>query len=117
MPEPPRRPCRHRGCPNLTRDQAGWCDDHRRDHTWASNKGKSSTDRGYGKWWRRLREVVMKRDRGICQECGAIATCVDHIKPKAEGGTDDVDNLQALCDTCHGRKTAEEAKRGRRKGP
>ena len=30
---------------------------------------------------------------------------VDHITPKAKGGTDDDDNLQSLCTACHDAKT------------
>jgi 5-methylcytosine-specific restriction endonuclease McrA len=40
---------------------------------------------------------------------------VDHIVPKALGGTDDEGNLQAICVECHQQKTlreAAEAKRG-----
>lgn len=33
------------------------------------------------------------------------ATEVDHITPKAEGGTDDRSNLQGLCTDCHKAKT------------
>ncbi|WP_272575920.1 HNH endonuclease, partial [Providencia sp. PROV273] len=36
------------------------------------------------------------------------AKTVDHIKPKAHGGTDDDSNLQSLCWPCHKRKTARE---------
>jgi 5-methylcytosine-specific restriction protein A len=38
----------------------------------------------------------------------AVATHVDHIKPKAHGGTDDDDNLESLCAACHRAKTATE---------
>ena len=34
---------------------------------------------------------------------------VDHITPLHMGGTDDPDNLQALCPACHRRKTEREA--------
>jgi 5-methylcytosine-specific restriction endonuclease McrA len=38
---------------------------------------------------------------------------VDHIKPLEEGGTDAAENLQTLCESCHGRKTrAEQSRRG-----
>jgi 5-methylcytosine-specific restriction protein A len=36
------------------------------------------------------------------------ATEVDHIRPKSNGGTDEWDNLQGLCKSCHSRKTALE---------
>ena len=50
----------------------------------------------------------------MCQPCltkgrPTQATQVDHIKPKADGGTDDLGNLQAICDDCHKRKTAEDS--------
>lgn len=35
------------------------------------------------------------------------ATQVDHIIPKREGGLDEWGNLQALCDSCHSKKTAQ----------
>ena len=38
---------------------------------------------------------------------------VDHIIPVARGGTDDSDNLQAVCRSCHASKTASEAVHGR----
>jgi 5-methylcytosine-specific restriction endonuclease McrA len=34
---------------------------------------------------------------------------VDHITPKAKGGTDEDTNLEATCDDCHKAKTAAEA--------
>jgi 5-methylcytosine-specific restriction endonuclease McrA len=36
------------------------------------------------------------------------ATEVDHIKPKAQGGTDESENVQGLCHQCHSIKTATE---------
>lgn len=69
--------------------------------------------RGYGSQWDRLRVQVLKRDHHLCQHCLAegrtcLATHVDHIKPKAQGGTDDLGNLQALCREHHEAKTAAE---------
>lgn len=40
---------------------------------------------------------------------------VDHIVPVFEGGTDELDNLQAICPGCHQIKTQAEAARGRAK--
>jgi 5-methylcytosine-specific restriction protein A len=38
---------------------------------------------------------------------------VDHIKPLAEGGTDDRANKQGICKPCHRKKTAGESAAGR----
>ncbi|MCV5446250.1 HNH endonuclease, partial [Escherichia coli] len=52
-------------------------------------------------------------DKGLCQLClhaGVVgeAKTVDHIIPKAHGGTDADSNLQSLCWPCHKAKTARE---------
>lgn len=74
----------------------------------------SRQSRGYGAAWDNLRAHVMTRDAGLCQPCseqGRVtqAKAVDHIVPKANGGTDDTDNLQAICNECHTAKTVLEA--------
>lgn len=56
----------------------------------------------------------MTRDDWLCQPCqrkGRVtpATECDHIMPKHKGGTDDIDNLAAICKPCHAEKTALEA--------
>lgn len=56
----------------------------------------------------------MARDSHLCQPCklqGCVtpATECDHVTPKAKGGTDDLDNLQAICSPCHQEKTQREA--------
>lgn len=78
-------------------------------------------ERGYGARWVRIRKAILQRDKHLCQPClrqGTLTTHrkhaplqVDHIKPKAEGGGDEPDNLQAICIRCHAAKTAEEAAR------
>jgi 5-methylcytosine-specific restriction protein A len=74
---------------------------------------ESRQSRGYGAAWDKLRKQVMQRDCGICQTCRkqgrvTIAQAVDHIRSKAKGGTDDLDNLAAICNPCHAIKTQEE---------
>lgn len=78
----------------------------------------SRRSRGYGPEWDKLRTIVLDRANGLCQchHCTStgritIATEVDHIIPKAKGGTDDLDNLQAINSSCHQRKTTEESGR------
>ncbi|EFO1861873.1 hypothetical protein DUZ28_23195 [Escherichia coli] len=46
----------------------------------------------------------------VCLRAGVVreAKTVDHIIPKAHGGTDADSNLQSLCWPCHKAKTARE---------
>lgn len=54
---------------------------------------------------KRLRFEVFKRDSFKCQYCGATAPevvlHVDHIKPRAAGGADEITNLITSCLTCN----------------
>ena len=62
---------------------------------------------------RSKREYVFNRDRGQCQHCGARLSgkwFCDHIMELQYGGSNDVNNLQALCPACHGRKTGTHTK-------
>lgn len=73
----------------------------------------SRHERGYGSTWDKLRVLVMRRDKSLCQPCltnnrTELATEVDHITAKAKGGLDELDNLQAICTACHREKTAHE---------
>lgn len=76
--------------------------------------------RGGSGWsWDRIRHEVLERDAHRCVACGVPCPhlvdrrChqVDHIAPLAEGGTNELSNLRALCRACHGRVTAEFARR------
>lgn len=77
--------------------------------------GKSSHQRGYGAEWQKLRRQILDDDPlcRVCRQQGRtrLATAVDHIKSKAKGGTDALDNLRPICDACHRAKTAEDAGR------
>lgn len=53
---------------------------------------------------------VFERDNYTCQICGAtkedgVKLHVDHIIPIAKGGTNDIDNLQVLCQRCNSGKS------------
>lgn len=77
---------------------------------------RSARERGYGWGWTKLRASILARDCGLCQPCQragrvTVATEVDHIRNKAQGGSDEPGNLQAICRECHARKTAAEAGR------
>lgn len=77
------------------------------EQSWGQGRG--------GRPWRRKRDAVLLRDQYTCQVCGQVSEEleVDHIKPKAYGGSDDMTNLRAICVPCHKVKTASEgANRG-----
>ena len=57
--------------------------------------------------WRKIRGVVFRTMGDVCVKCGDKATEVDHVIELANGGTDELDNLQPLCKECHKVKTAE----------
>ncbi|WP_367399743.1 HNH endonuclease [Pseudomonas laurylsulfativorans] len=73
---------------------------------WGSGRG--------GRPWRRKRAAILLRDEYTCQACGVITSQleVDHIINRARGGSDDDENLQALCIPCHKLKTAAESAEG-----
>ena len=117
MPMSAPKPCSDSGCPALVRDGSGRCEAHKRKKETGFTRQLSRHERGYGYAWEKLRLVVLRRDAGLCVPCQqkgrlVVATIVDHTKPKAEGGTDDMDNLQAICRPCHVKKTAFESARG-----
>lgn len=53
---------------------------------------------------KKLRFEVFKRDSFKCQYCGKsapeVVLHVDHIKPVAEGGTNEITNLITACADC-----------------
>jgi 5-methylcytosine-specific restriction endonuclease McrA len=65
--------------------------------------------------WTTTKAANMRRDRRICQSCGAKATEIDHIVPVSQGGSHEPDNLRAICRDCHRRKTHAETVAGVRR--
>lgn len=71
--------------------------------------------RGLGAWDYRLLETdpvpgdvryrVLALAKGRCALCGATSKErrieVDHVIPRSRGGSNDISNLQALCDECN----------------
>lgn len=59
---------------------------------------------------KRLRFEILRRDNHTCQYCGEkapdVVLHVDHVKPKALGGTDGPDNLVTACKDCNSGKAS-----------
>ncbi|WP_083264625.1 HNH endonuclease [Pseudohongiella acticola] len=116
MPSKPPRPCRSPMCGGLTIKPHGYCDKHEHLHKpWST--GSAGKGRG-GRPWRRKRDRILQRDKGLCQPCrrtGRVspASQVDHIIELASGGTDADSNLESICSTCHKAKTAAAASAAR----
>lgn len=91
-------------------------------------------------WKRKMRAALSNRDGACCRQCGVaegrrwrdlgrfggwagegvhtkVNLCstlaIDHVVELADGGTNDLTNLQLLCHTCHLAKTVA-GKRARR---
>ncbi len=102
------RPCKHAGCPELTRDKSGYCEAHRIDQ---DKQRGSASSRGYDKQWSGFRVQYLKR-HPLCHDCEAegmyvTATEVHHIKrlrdyPELKYAED---NLMGLCHECHSKRT------------
>jgi 5-methylcytosine-specific restriction endonuclease McrA len=73
----------------------------------------------------RLREAIIARDEGLCQECGVEVQVgkrdrydnhptlaeIDHIVAVADGGTNDPQNLRLTCLACNRKKAGEAVRR------
>lgn len=117
MPTAAPKPCIV--CRALVHDGTTRCSAHKvAPGTFADERRGSRHERGYGSAWDKTRARILRRDAGICQACAKLGhvhrgTEVDHVVPKAEGGSDDDSNLQTICTSAHRVKTAAEAQRAR----
>lgn len=53
----------------------------------------------------KLRSFIFSRSNGKCVYCGAQATDIDHVIPRANGGTNSTYNLVASCRACNQMKS------------
>lgn len=66
-----------------------------------------------GSRWQKVRERIMARDQGLCQQCKAdgrvsLGSIVDHRVALFQGGSDDDGNLWLLCIACDKAKKRRE---------
>jgi 5-methylcytosine-specific restriction protein A len=114
-PWAPKHPCAQPGCAEVLPRGVSRCQLHRRQ-AWTHER-PSSAERGYGAAWRALRAQVLAEEPH-CRLCAAeghleAARTVDHIVPRAQGGTDDRENLRPLCDRHHRQKSGREGRASR----
>jgi 5-methylcytosine-specific restriction protein A len=120
MPTRAPKACPRPGCPHVQP-----CAAHSRK-PWAHAQ-ESRHARGYGRLlpvpcprgngvhttWDTLRACVLERDARVCGYCQHPAPTVDHLTPKAQGGTNDEWNLVACCWPCQKSKAGREGNGGR----
>lgn len=119
MPKRIKELCRTPGCGG-TAGPRGRCEHCQNRGNLAPSDDRSAYHAADGHFyssanWRKARAAQLSR-APICQHClAALATVVDHIIPRTQGGADlEAANLQSLCSSCHGRKTRAEQHPGRR---
>jgi len=107
----PKKPCAYPQCPNLT--DTRYCPEHQRLVNQHYNKYQRDKKHGkrYGSSWEKISKAY-RRANPLCEQCkseGKLvpAELVHHIKPLADGGTNDPDNLESLCWSCHSRHHAK----------
>lgn len=110
-PFAPKHPCNYPGCGTLT--HAARCERHRRQEQKEYDRRRGyPAARGYSSEWRITSRAYLARNP-LCVECMkqrrvVAATVTDHIIPHRGDPALfwDPINWQALCKSCHDRKTA-----------
>jgi hypothetical protein len=54
---------------------------------------------------KQTRNLIFKRDKGICHYCGKPAHTLDHLKPRSKGGYSTPKNLVCCCYHCNQKKS------------
>ena len=114
MPTKPKHPCNYAGCTQMVQGKR-YCDEHEKKTVKDYERRRGTArERGYDSRWDKARRYYLKR-HPLCVICLAndkttAANEVDHIIPH-KGDKElfwDSGNWQALCKSCHSKKTAKE---------
>ena len=115
IPRKPRSPCRFSGCAELT--ETPYCKKHYKvmNKLYDLYQRDPESKKRYGTKWRKIRNAFVK-NHPICELCERknilIPTEeVHHVIPLSKGGSNDEENLMALCKSYHSRITATEGGR------
>jgi len=108
-----KKPCAYPGCPKLTNER--YCEKHKQvvDKQYNLYERDKDAQAFYESIaWRRLRRVKLQKNP-LCEVClKEKASAADHIVPIKQGGAAlDINNLQSLCGSCHGKKSIKEGSR------
>lgn len=112
MPWAAKTRCVERGCPNL-KESGPFCRKHAQQAWKKKDEKRGGTDPFYASTaWRMMRRHILSKEP-LCRVCKAMASVVDHILSRKQGGADlDEANLQPLCAECHDRKRGYESREG-----
>ena len=105
---PASRVCSRPGCANLITGRGSLCVEHERQAHRQREARRIRPQRSPydDPRWRKFRKDYLK-DYPFCVDCGRAASHVDHIIPIKDGGAFlDRNNVQSLCRSHHGKKTA-----------
>ena len=112
MPYKPKKPCAHHGCAELTTGR--YCEPHAKQYAQEYEKYRRNpnTAKRYGSQWRKIRARYIAANP-LCELCKSEGRFtpteqVHHKVKVADGGTNDWENLQALCSECHSRLHAKQ---------
>lgn len=109
MPNKLARPCRYRGCAEVTDSKEGYCATHCDNY---NKERKESVAFYHTNQWRKLRRWHIGQNP-LCVVCGKPGRVVDHIVPIRLGGNQlDTANLQTMCDYHHNQKRGREGAGG-----
>lgn len=97
------RPCVQPGCPGIAIQGSSRCAAHTVP---VFDNRPSPSAQGYDWSWQKVRRKFLSKNQ-VCQNCGQWANEVHHIVPLRNGGTNDEENLMALCKGCHSHITAK----------
>jgi len=112
MPYKPKKPCAQHGCRELTANR--YCEIHEKQNTKNYNRYKRDPESGkrYGRTWKQIRASFLSANPlcVLCRQDGRLtpATIAHHKIKLADGGTNDWENMTALCHPCHSRLHAEQ---------
>jgi 5-methylcytosine-specific restriction protein A len=112
IPYKAKKPCSYPGCPRLT--DGRFCEEHGKAEAKRYNHYDRDPDSGrrYSGTWKKIRAAFLAA-HPLCELClkdGRLtpATLVHHRRKLTDGGTNDRDNFQALCQECHSRLHASQ---------